>query len=204
MKMHPSFDAAIARILLNDPKAVVILLRSSSQAIWQDAFQRRLIEAITIRSSPDSDSHSDSDSFTYSRLALDRIIFLDQMNHEHYSKVICGGDVTLDPFPFGGGVTLTDSLACLIPVPFVTSAALQTVHALGRGFAKSMGLPIADSFDSYVELAISTANHSHSSVYGDIHIENLKVNRNTVFDVPTAAAEWDQFLRHVTNANVFY
>jgi hypothetical protein len=48
--------------------------------------------------------------------------------------------VTLDPFPFGGGVTLVDSLSCEVPVPFVTSAALQTVHRLGAGFVAALGL----------------------------------------------------------------
>jgi hypothetical protein len=56
------------------------------------------------------------------------------MPHDLYSKLVCGVDVTLDPFPFGGGVTLTDSLLCpsraseqeeSVIVPFVTSSALQ-------------------------------------------------------------------------------
>jgi hypothetical protein len=46
--------------------------------------------------------------------------------------------VTLDPFPFGGGVTLVDSLSCEEPVPFVTAAALQTVHRLGAGFVAAL------------------------------------------------------------------
>lgn len=63
---------------------------------------------------------------------------LRKMPHGDYLTVVCGVDVTLDPFPFGGGVTLTDSLSCpsrnrssrnpgskYDPVPFVTSSLLQ-------------------------------------------------------------------------------
>ena len=33
-------------------------------------------------------------------------------------KLLCAMDVTLDPFPFGGGVTLADAITC--HVPYVT------------------------------------------------------------------------------------
>jgi hypothetical protein len=35
-----------------------------------------------------------------------------QSSHSDYLSVVCAADVTLDPFPFGGGVTLSDSLSC--------------------------------------------------------------------------------------------
>lgn len=34
------------------------------------------------------------------------------MAHEQYARLVCNTDITLDTFPFGGGVTLTDSLLC--------------------------------------------------------------------------------------------
>jgi hypothetical protein len=37
------------------------------------------------------------------------------MKHDDYIRLVCLTDVTLDPFPFGGGVTLTDTLTCLNP-----------------------------------------------------------------------------------------
>lgn len=40
-----------------------------------------------------------------------------------YEELVCGGDVTLDTFPFGGGLTLSDSLYC--NVPFITAPNLQ-------------------------------------------------------------------------------
>jgi hypothetical protein len=76
------------------------------------------------------------------------------MPHDLYARLVCSADVTLDPFPFGGGVTMTDSLLCrrqpdirltypedeaksrTFVVPFVTSSALQTVHAIGSGIGR--------------------------------------------------------------------
>lgn len=52
-----------------------------------------------------------------------RIIFLSQSNPELYNYILCGGDITLDSFPFGGGVTLSDSIKCNIP--FITLPSYQ-------------------------------------------------------------------------------
>lgn len=85
------------------------------------------------------------------------------MPHKMYETLVCGMDVTLDPFPFGGGVTMTDSLLCHggRSVPFVTASVLQvsfpgifvfssmkivgligqTVHAIGAGVATTINRP---------------------------------------------------------------
>jgi hypothetical protein len=61
------------------------------------------------------------------------------MKHEHYNALLCTMDVTLDTFPFGGGVTLSDALhGCSPAVPFVTQGALQTVHQIGAGIASRL------------------------------------------------------------------
>ena len=46
-----------------------------------------------------------------------------QMAKAEYEKLLCQMSVNLDPFPFGGGVTLWDSVHC--HVPFVTLPELQ-------------------------------------------------------------------------------
>jgi hypothetical protein len=75
--------------------------------------------------------------------------------------------VTLDPFPFGGGVTMTDSLSCgsyrdllmanqAIHVPFVTSR-LQTVHWIGHGISLLFN-------DSNISLSNSVGRMDNNSI----------------------------------------
>jgi len=40
------------------------------------------------------------------------------VKHSTYKQLLCSMHINLDPYPFGGGVTLMDS--CLCGVPFVT------------------------------------------------------------------------------------
>lgn len=48
-----------------------------------------------------------------------------QTDPSSYSSLVCGADVTLDTYPFGGGLTLSESIRC--NVPFVTSGELQVI-----------------------------------------------------------------------------
>jgi hypothetical protein len=132
MKMHPLFDLAIEKILSLDTRALIILSFSPRQILWQRVLAQRLRKK------------------QGTRQWIRRVVFVDQMNHDSYLRLICGCDVTLDPFPFGGGVTLVDSLSCGLfpiqgqnsstahPVPFVTSPQLQSVLQLGVGIERSL------------------------------------------------------------------
>ncbi len=149
MKMHPLFDTAMGEILLRDPCAVIILTRNLKQFDWQRRFRLRLHEQLIELG---AGNHRD------------RIVFVDQLPHRHYSKLLCAVDVALDSFPFGGGVTMCDSVAggctpmlasapleapedvieCAkdprrrCSVPFITVGDLQTVHRIGSGIAAKL------------------------------------------------------------------
>ena len=129
-KMHPLFDRAIASILLADPNAVIVLSRNGKQRVWEDSFRQRLLRSIV-------EQHARAGSSFTADQAISRVVFVDQMQHAHYSALLCGMDVALDTFPFGGGVTLSDALhGChAAVVPFVTVGQLQSVHRLGAGMA---------------------------------------------------------------------
>jgi len=123
MKMHPLFDLAILGILEKDSAALVLVSHTPSQRLWQSAWQQRLLGTACEMYGLDLGSR-----------LVKRIAFVDQLPHTQYAQLVCTAHVTLDPFPFGGGVTLTDSIACR--VPFVTLGELQSVHAIGRGMSK--------------------------------------------------------------------
>ncbi|RYH20702.1 hypothetical protein EON65_22700 [archaeon] len=147
MKMHPLFDLAIADILTHDPCGVVVLSRTAKQSIWHSRWRHRLIQSML--------------RMKLTELDMARVIFVDQSSHARYSRLLCSMDVALDPFPFGGGVTLCDAVAgscskensksgdvcryedledarTWCQVPFVTLGELQSVHRIGSGIASKI------------------------------------------------------------------
>lgn len=144
MKMHPLFDQAIVKLLQSDPFAVILLLRNQKQHHWQVSWQRRLLRSAEAAGiSLDELQH--------------RVIWVNGMKHQEYAQVICSVDVVLDPFPFGGGVTMCDAVAgpckdrgtgrrssrgnessLFGSVPFVTIKDLQSIHAIGAGIAEKV------------------------------------------------------------------
>jgi hypothetical protein len=145
MKMHPLFDIAIVQLLLRNKSSVVILLRNTKQLQWQLQWQQRMSHLIDQLKSNKYTSNIDISS---------RIIFLDPMKHVLYASVLCQVDVVLDPFPFGGGVTMCDAVVggCSrrssesatvqnTSIPFVTSSTLQSVHRIAAGLASEFQDP---------------------------------------------------------------
>ena len=129
MKMHPLFDRAIVGILRADPSAVILLLRNNRQLAWHRRLRNRLLTAL---------------QQSNERHLIERVVFVNQRPHAEYMQLLCALDVSLDPFPFGGGVTLCDSFggSCAnargsCGTPFITSGELQSVHRIGVGLAKA-------------------------------------------------------------------
>ena len=137
MKMHPLLDDLLLGILRLDENGIILLARNPRQYTWYDSFISRLKSKVN--------GMNDS-------LILSRIIIVNQVQHSTYEDIICGVDVTLDPFPFGGGVTLADSLSCpLKPVPYVTSGYLQSVHNLGVGIGLQVNSKTTTVYCSIVD-----------------------------------------------------
>ena len=193
MKMHPSFDEVIIRLLERKPDALIVLSHSSTQVVWQRSLRSRLLQRV-------------------GKTKAKNIIFVNQMPHHDYVRAICGGDVTLDPFPFGGGVTMIDSLACDPPVRFVTSSHLQTVHGLASGFAHFLNLSdsmTANTINGYVDMVINNSistSTSKSDQYSDTNKkivktgigESLLKTRPALYEKTLVQNEWKEFIRTLT------
>lgn len=72
-------------------------------------------------------------------------------------RIKMGVDIALDSFPFTGGQTTIDTLACGIPVVCVTGATY--IHRVGKSILTRLGLPelCAESPEQFVELATDLA-----------------------------------------------
>eukprot|EP01034_Spumella_vulgaris_P021386 gene21386-27416_t len=208
MKMHPLFDAALLDILRSDPSALILLSRSPKQTVWQRRLSERLLAL-------DSSLRVDSNTSTHS--VLSRVLFVDQMPHTQYARLLCGVDVSLDPFPFGGGVTLCDAVSggCDWSVPFVTSGALQSVHRIGSGLADVFNdSSVAHSSTSsnlingcaneITEYSLSAVEMAKSSLVsklnpiGAVHSANVTHIQYSVYQDDRAAKEWNLFFARLT------
>ena len=134
-KFHPQFDSALLQPLLANPKAVVVLIDQEKKSQWKKILTTRWAHE-THRLL--SESHQTGDLMKVAKAVLDRVLWMPSLSPEEYLIMLALGDVMLDPFPFGGGVTTLESLAVCTPV--LTLPAQQNVPQLAAGMLRSLHL----------------------------------------------------------------
>lgn len=208
MKMHPLFDRAIVGILRADPSAVILLLRNNRQLAWHRRLRNRLLTAL---------------QQSNERHLIERVVFVNQRPHAEYMQLLCALDVSLDPFPFGGGVTLCDSFggSCAnatgsCGIPFITSGELQSVHRIGVGLVKAFnsshtarnadnllhileepsGSAYIKSLDSYVRAYVQEAVElSHQKRVCTSTDDRTESSEHfVIYQSLKAVKEWERFL----------
>jgi hypothetical protein len=157
-KFHPHFDEVIVGILLRSPNSVIALVNNKEKLQWRrtitERWRKALTERITTCSAGDSvddrqcnavmaNLRADDDTTVVSTVddsrdvasvasgLLSRIVWLASLTPQEYVTMLAIGDVMLDPFPFGGGVTTLESVAVCTPV--VTFPSGQSVPQLATG-----------------------------------------------------------------------
>lgn len=137
MKLHPMLDATIIRLLTVDgsisydqdtsirTNGVVVLQYNNRQLLHHEQYRKRLLKAVHTHCSQliGTDQNKTKQLKKCIHGLSSRILFIPQVAHSVYKELLCKMHVNLDPFPFGGGVTLMDS--CLCGVPFVTLPQMQ-------------------------------------------------------------------------------
>ncbi|MBN8530414.1 MAG: hypothetical protein J0L97_00930, partial [Alphaproteobacteria bacterium] len=136
-KLHPDFDAALARILALDPKGRIVLVKDLSGPHRLNRLQARLKQHLGA--------------------AYERVAFLPWLDADRFASVIAFSNVILDPFPFGGGTTFYQT--CAAGTPFVTLPGTFMRGRVGLGFATLLGMPelAAKDAEDYAQKAVAIA-----------------------------------------------
>jgi predicted O-linked N-acetylglucosamine transferase (SPINDLY family) len=136
-KFHPTFDAALAALLDRDRDGLLVLLEAPEPA-WNRIMAERLGRRMGA--------------------AIDRVVWLPRQPEARFIALYRAADVALDPCRFGSGNTTLEAFA--VGTPVVTCPDAQVRTRLTQGFWRHMEIaeaPIADSFDGYVEMALTIA-----------------------------------------------
>ncbi len=136
-KLHPDFDLVLATLLRRDPKARLLLL-SGVHKHWD-----RLLAARIAKTFPD---------------IVERVIFVPRIPQTEFFRLLMMADVILDPPFFGGGNTSYEAFAMGLPIVTWPGAFMR--GRVTEGCYRQMGFTelVADSLDSYVEIALRLAN----------------------------------------------
>ncbi|GMI21868.1 hypothetical protein TeGR_g13011 [Tetraparma gracilis] len=171
MKMHPSFDEVLVEVLLGDPGGVVVLLSSVKQAVWQRIVRDRLLRKVRDAGIEES-----------------RVVFVPQLDRDKYLNLVCSASANIDPFPFGGGVTILESLSCGVEV--ATDKERQNVWHLATAWTRAMGGG-GEGGGGVAQRAIDIAMASAEPGRRE------KVKRRafeSLHEQDSVLAEWEQFL----------
>jgi len=186
----------------------MVLQFNSKQAVLFDKWRERLRVAVVGEYDRLSDTRSGFNITAVGPLEglLERLVFIRQVPAALYSRLVCLMDVNLDPFPFGGGVTLMES--CLCDVPFLTLPFKQTVHQLGAGIVSKMAHPdngslgqrmVAHSQEEFVANAVVLAAASHHKKASPSSAPWMKCRDGTFMSQldDEAITEWSEFLQRI-------
>jgi predicted O-linked N-acetylglucosamine transferase (SPINDLY family) len=187
-KFHPRFDLVLRGILESVPQALLVIIGQEKKKQW--------IKTLTSRWRR-----------TIGNSLMRRIVWLDSVNPDEYVSLLSIGDIMLDPFPFGGGVTTMEAIAVCTPV--VTAPRLQTVPALARGMISNLNLPndlaatflIADSVDDYVRKATLILNGDERGTSASLTALRIEICRHShkLFEDKASVFEWELFLSNAAS-----
>jgi predicted O-linked N-acetylglucosamine transferase (SPINDLY family) len=170
-KLHPDFDTILAAILRGDPQGEIVLVESNN-ASWgqmvRDRFQRTM---------PD---------------VTERIRFVPAMSTEDFLSLVALADVILDTIYFNGMNTSLEAFAVNVPIATMPSGMQRGRHTYGM--YRQMGLLdcIADSPESYVDIALRLGR---DKAFNAAFREKISARNHVLFEDTNVAREFERFFR---------
>lgn len=178
-KLHPEFDATLARVLELDPAGYIVLFESRVHARWGELLRQRFEQTIpsTLRA---------------------RIIFHEWVDDaDDFMRINAASGVVLDPFHFGIGST--GAFTFSVGTPLVTMPGEFMRGRVGLLYCKMLDTLecVATSPEDYAQKAVTIANDP--TLRQRIKDKILK-NNDVIFENHVAAAEeLATFIKHVTS-----
>ena len=168
-KLHPDFDLALATLLRRDPKGRLLLISGVHQH-WD-----RLLGARIAKRFPD---------------IAGRVVFVPRIPRAQFFQLLTMADAILDPPFFGGGNTSYEAFA--VGLPIVTWPGEFMRGRVTEGCYRQMGFTelIADSLDSYVEIALRLANDSE---WRERVKNEIATRSHALYEDTRAVAELEDF-----------
>lgn len=137
VKLHPAFDALIARIVAADPAAAIVMFEDNAPALTQRLRQRMAQAGV------DPDRH---------------VRWLPRATPEQFRAVMRACDVLLDSPGFSGGNTSLDAIAQGLPLVTLPGASMRSRQSAAMLRACGCAELIADSAEEYFDRALRVAN----------------------------------------------
>ena len=166
IKMHPSFDLAINKILKKDKKAEIYFIKDSNEELTKKFFNR-LKKTVTTN--------------------IDRIYFKEKLTVEQFINDCGKSSVLLDPFIFGAGNSFHESM--YYGTPTVTMPTKYLKSRIVTGAYNQMEIenpPIAKEVEEYVDLCVEFANNVNLDLkkyYSEQANKNLFENEKVIQDL---------------------
>jgi CRISPR-associated protein Csy1 len=135
-KIHPENDALFARVLIANPRAMLVLFAGRHPAIT-DQFMRRLSHCFEQHGLP----------------IRERTRVLPQVPHEDYLAINLACDAMLDTMRWSGGHTSVDALDCGLPLVTLPGAMMRGRQSAGMLSLLGLHELIAADVDDYVRIA---------------------------------------------------
>ena len=175
-KLHPDFDQIIEKIQKKDKNSIFYFIKDSNKAL-NNIFINRLKKN--------------------SKINLEKINFLENMNWEQYINHCGRASVLLDPLYFGAGNSFYESM--FYGTPTITMPTNHTKSRLVLGAYNQMKIsdmkfnPIVKNIDNYVDTAVEIANDKNLiEIKNQLKLKaetNLYENKKSITDLENVLNE---------------
>ena len=180
IKIRPSFDLIVKKILEKDKKAKVLFIKDKNQI-----FSKKLYDRLKKNLSSN----------------IDRIFFLNQLSEENYINQCGSASVLLDPLYFGSGNSFYESM--FYGTPTITMPTNSLKSSVVSGAYKQMKIEnttVVKNVEEYVDKAIEVANlneetmHNNKNYYSESANAHLYENKKFILELEILLT--DIYLQH--------
>jgi hypothetical protein len=216
-KLHPEYDDILLPLLVTSPSTRLILLEPTKKLQWKATLLARWKDYLTemdltnqvffpheaIASNMQS-IYPNQKQLTKAQVEAilkDQVVWMPSLSPEEYLFTLSVGDVMLDPYPFGGGVTTLEAFSVLTPV--ITLPAFQNVPQLAAGMIAYMQLPAWLEELLVVPSPVAYLHHVQHMLLNEEELVRIRqvlsqqVHRIYDDHAQESVHEWERFLKNV-------